>query len=484
VSHAFEITLEAQERKRKMKPSLQLRIGQQLAMTPQLQQAIRLLQMSNLELHTEIQLALDSNMMLERDEEFESSNEAEVVEPTDIPTELEVDSTWDDVYEPSSVPNGSSSAASGEFDTQQGAEQTLTESLLWQAELVRFSPEDAVIAATIIDAINSDGYLSCSLEDIFDSCAPHIEELELDQVQAVLRQIHNFEPGGVGARDLQECLLIQLRQLPEDTPWLAEATELLEECLPLLSTRNFQQIMRTLRLTKEQLQEVLSLVQLLRPRPGEAINSEQPEYVVPEVIVTQYKGEWLVDLNPETMPRLRVNSTYEGFVRRGDSSRDNTSMRDHLTEAKWLIKSLQSRSDTLLKVARCIVDRQQEFFERGEEGMKPMVLHDIAETVGMHESTISRVTTQKYMLTPRGLFELKYFFSSHVGTNSGGEASSTAIRALLKKLIADESPNKPLSDDKLAKLLGTQGINIARRTVAKYRESMTIPSSSERKRLA
>ena len=467
-----------------MKPSLQLRIGQQLAMTPQLQQAIRLLQMSNLELHTEVQLALDSNMMLERDEEFESSNEAEVVEPTDIPTELEVDSSWDDVYEPSSVPNGSSSAPSGEFDAQQGAEQTLTESLLWQAELVRFSPEDTVIAATIIDAINIDGYLSCSLEDIFDSCAPHIEELELDQVRAVLRQIHNFESGGVGARDLQECLLIQLRQLPEHTPWLAEAIELLEECLPLLSARNFQQIMRTLRLTKEQLQEVLNLVQLLRPRPGEAINSEQPEYVVPEVIVTHYKGEWLVDLNPETMPRLRVNSTYEGFVRRGDSSRDNTSMRDHLTEARWLIKSLQSRSDTLLKVARCIVDRQQEFFERGEEGMKPMVLHDIAETVGMHESTISRVTTQKYMLTPRGLFELKYFFSSHVGTDSGGEASSTAIRALLKKLIADESPNKPLSDDKLAKLLGTQGINIARRTVAKYREAMTIPSSSERKRLA
>lgn len=468
-----------------MKPSLQINISQRLSMTPQLQQAIRLLAMSNLELHTEIQQALDSNMMLERDEEFEQSAEAETVEPTDIPTELEVDSSWDDVYDPTPAPSsGASGSGNGEFETYHGTEETLTESLYWQAELVRFSSEDAIIASTIIDAIDSRGYLSTSLEDIFESCAPHIEELELDQVQAVLRQVQNFEPAGVGARDLQECLLIQLRQLPADTPWLAEATKLLEDLLPILAARDFQQLMRALRLTKEQLQEVMGVVQLLHPHPGEKMFSEQPEYIVPEVIVTQRKGEWVVELNPETQPRLRINSTYEGFLKRASSGDGKTSMRNHLQEAKWFIKSLKSRSDTLLKVARCIVERQREFFDQGEEAMKPMVLADVAQAVEMHESTISRVTMQKYMLTPRGLFELKYFFTSHVRTDSGGEASRTAIQAHMKKILADESPTKPLSDDKLAKMLNAKGIDIKRRTVAKYRESMGIPSSSERKRLA
>ncbi|MEM7404879.1 MAG: RNA polymerase factor sigma-54 [Pseudomonadota bacterium] len=469
-----------------MKPTLQLRIGQQLSMTPQLQQAIRLLQLSTLELQMEVQQALDSNMMLEREDELDgaSAEDLEAVDPLDIPGELEVDSAWEDIYEPSSAPSSLSAPEPGiDSDIQHGAEQSLSERLYWQAELARFSPEDALIAAAVIDAIDDSGYLSLSLEDVHESLRPHVEDIELDQVQAVLTRIQQFEPPGVGARDLRECLLIQLDQLPEDTPWREEAQALVGDCLQLLGNRDFAQVMRLLRLDREQLQEVMALIQLLSPRPGEAVDPKPPEYVVPDVVVSQRNGEWQVELNQEALPRLRINDGYASLIRRADSSPENTSMRTHLQEARWFIKSLQSRSETLLKVARCIVERQRDFFDEGPEAMKPMVLHDVAEVVEMHESTISRVTTQKYMLTPRGVFELKYFFSSHVSTDSGGEASSTAIRAILKKLIASENPVKPLSDSKLAKMLSDQGINVARRTVAKYRESLMIPSSSERKRL-
>ncbi|MEM7504937.1 MAG: RNA polymerase factor sigma-54, partial [Pseudomonadota bacterium] len=362
-------------------------------------------------------------------------------------------------------------------------EQSLSERLYWQAELARFSAEDMLIAAAVIDAIDESGYLSLTLEDIQESLSSDIEDIEVDQVQAVLKRIQQFEPPGVGARDLRECLLIQLEQLPEDTPWLEEAQALVGDCLQLLGNRDFAQVMRLLRLDREQLQEVMALIQLLSPRPGEAVDPKPPEYIVPDVVVSQRNGVWQVELNQEALPRLRINDGYASLIRRADSSPENTSMRTHLQEARWFIKSLQSRSETLLKVARCIVERQRDFFEQGPEAMKPMVLHDVAEVVEMHESTISRVTTQKYMLTPRGVFELKYFFSSHVSTDTGGEASSTAIRAILKKLISAESPAKPLSDSKLAKMLSDQGINVARRTVAKYRESLMIPSSSERKRL-
>jgi len=468
-----------------MKPSLQLRLGQQLAMTPQLQQAIRLLQLSTLELHTEIQQALDSNMMLEPDDEQDQapSDESETIEPLDIPSELDVDTAWDDLYEPVTAPSSNSSAGDRDLELQHGTQQSLSDLLYWQAELCRFSPEDLVIATAIIDSIDETGYLSCALEEIYEALIGHIEDLELDQIHAVLRQIQNFEPTGVGARDLQECLLLQLDQLPEDTRWLTEAKTLVGDYMDLLGARDFTQVLRLMRLDREQLQEVMGVVQLLKPHPGDAIEGKPTEYIVPDVVVSQRKGEWHVELNQEALPRLRINNDYANLIRRADSSPDNTSMRTHLQEARWFIKSLQSRSDTLLRVARCIVDRQRDFLERGAESMKPMVLHDVAEVVGMHESTISRVTTQKYMLTPRGVFELKYFFSSHVSTDTGGEASSTAIRAMLKKLIAAENPTKPLSDSKLAGILGEQGINVARRTVAKYRESLLIPSSSERKQL-
>ncbi|MNN05058.1 RNA polymerase sigma-54 factor [compost metagenome] len=305
----------------------------------------------------------------------------------------------------------------------------------------------------------------------------------MDEVEVVLRRIQQLEPAGVGARNLRECLLLQLRQMPPSTPLLAEAQRLVSDHLDLLGSRDYSQLMRRMRIKEDELRSIIELIQSLHPRPGSQIESGEAEYVVPDVIVRKHNDRWLVELNQEAVPRLRVNAQYAGLVRRADASADNTFMRNQLQEARWFIKSLQSRNETLMKVATQIVEHQRGFLDYGEEAMKPLVLHDIAEAVGMHESTISRVTTQKFMHTPRGIFELKYFFSSHVSTSEGGECSSTAIRAIIKKLVAAESPKKPLSDSKIAGLLEAQGIQVARRTVAKYRESLGIAPSSERKRL-
>ncbi len=475
-----------------MKQALQLRLGQHLTMTPQLQQAIRLLQLSTIELQVEVQQALDSNMMLERaDEEGDTpaaeaaQNETETeVKPTDIPPELPVDSKWEDIYDGNSYgsSSGDSDYGSYEFDSQRTATQTLADHLHWQKELTNFSETDAVIASAIIDATDDDGYLSISVEELQNSVVRTGLDVNAEEVEAVLRQVQNFDPPGVAARDLRECLQIQLKQLPEDTPWREEAMNVVTELLDLLAAHDYGQLMRRTGLDKNELQQAIALIQSMTPRPGALVYSEPAQYVVPDVFVRKDNGFWNVELNPDASPRLRINAGYAGLVKRADNSADNSCLRTHLQEARWFLKSLQSRSETLLKVATCIVERQRQFLEHGEEAMKPMVLHDVAEAVGMHESTISRVTTHKYMHTPRGIYELKYFFSSHVSTAGGGEASSTAIRALLKKLIAAENPQKPLSDSKLAGILSEQGINVARRTVAKYREALLIPSSSERKR--
>jgi RNA polymerase sigma-54 factor len=310
-----------------------------------------------------------------------------------------------------------------------------------------------------------------------------LPELELDEVEAVLRQVQNFDPPGVASRDLGECMLMQLRQFDPDTPWREQAMQVVTEHLDLLAGHDYAQLMRRMKLGEEDMQRVIALIRSLNPRPGSHLSSQRTEYIVPDVYVRKHKGVWRVELNPDVAPKLRINSLYAGMIRRADNSQDNNFLKDNLQEARWLLKSLQSRNETLLKVATCIVEHQRGFLEHGEEAMKALVLHDVAEAVEMHESTISRVTTRKYMHTPRGIFELKYFFSSHVSTASGGECSSTAIRALIKKLIAAEEPKKPLSDNKIASLLEQQGINVARRTVAKYREAMSIPPSNERKRL-
>jgi RNA polymerase sigma-54 factor len=499
-----------------MKASLQLRIGQSLTMTPQLQQAIRLLQLSSMELETEIQDALDSNMMLELDDEFSEqgsddnnnpdsmqTNANESAEFTEkateihtsetetglndnnIPTELPVDSAWEDIYDNSASYSKSvgSSEYSG-FDNQDSEALTLSAHLLWQLNLTPGSDSDRAIATAIIDALDDDGYLKCSLEEIHASLGDEHElNVEIDEIEAVLRLVQSMEPAGVAARDLQECLSLQLAQCSPDTPWLAEAKELVNEHLHLLAGHDYNRLLKQMKLDREQLQEVVLFIQTMNPRPGNQIQESRIEYIVPDVFVKKQKGAWRVELNIENMPRLRINSDYANMIKRADSSDDNTSLKSHLQEARWFIKSLQSRSETLLRVATAIVERQRAFLDYGEEAMKPLVLHDIAEALSLHESTISRVTTRKYMHTPRGIFELKYFFSSHVGTNMGGTCSSTAIRALIKKLIAAEKLEKPLSDSKIAAVLSDQGINVARRTVAKYRESMAIPPSNERKRL-
>ena len=469
-----------------MKQSLQLRLSQHLAMTPRLQQAIRLLQLSTMELHTEVQDALDSNLMLELDEDDASvpGSEAEVV-PADIPRELPVDSVWEDIYDSSPVASIGSNGEFGEIDPAAHRAQTesLKDRLLWQTSVMRLGDTDRVIATALIDAVDDDGYLTLTLEDIRHSLDPGRREVTLERMEAVLRQVQSLEPPGVAARNLEECLAIQLRQLPADTEWRDAALTLVTGHLHMLASRSFGQLMTTLGLARDELQSVIALIRSLSPRPGAAIESSEPEYVIPDVIVRRENGAWKVELNPDAFPRLRINSRYANLIRRADNSADNHTLKSHLQEARWFIKSLVNRGETLLKTATCIVERQRAFLEHGEEAMKPMVLADVAETIGMHESTISRVTTRKYMHTPRGVFELKYFFSSHVGTVNGAEASSTAIRAVLRKLIASENPARPLSDQKLKDILSEQGIRIARRTVAKYRESMAIPSSTERRNL-
>ncbi|WP_339672538.1 RNA polymerase factor sigma-54 [Dasania marina] len=501
-----------------MKQSLQLKIGQQLTMTPQLQQAIKLLQLSTLDLQQEIQQALESNPMLEVNEESEADSpakegdkQAELVDlsqpnekPTNkeadstaadadsdwaennIPDDLPVDTNWDDVYTNNS-PSSNGSSASGDndynFDANNSAEESLQDHLYWQLNLTRLSDLDRAVAMAIVDAVDNNGRLTQTPEDILSGFSEEYPELELDEVVAVLHRVQQFDPPGVAAADLQECLMIQLNQLSPDTPWLKEAKLVTTRHLALLGNRDYAQLMRRSKLKETQLQAALVLIQSLSPNPGETITSSQTEYIVPDVFVKKIKGRWTVELNPDTAPKLSINSTYASMVKRADNSSDNNYLRDNLQEARWFLKSLQSRNETLMKVATRIVEHQRGFLDYGDEAMKPLVLHDIAEAVEMHESTISRVTTQKYMHTPRGIFELKYFFSSHVSTDSGGECSSTAIRALIKKLIAAENTKKPLSDSKITALLGEQGIKVARRTIAKYRESLNIPPSNERKRL-
>lgn len=475
-------------------------------MTPQLQQAIRLLQLSTIELQTEIQQALESNLMLEPNDEHEdearadgangeanptkteasseTNQDQEVNVSTDtIPDELPVDGAWEDIYDsPVSYTSGGDNHES--FESQNDAnETTLQDHLHWQMDLSPFSDIDRAIATTLIDSINEDGYLIGNLEEIHQSISQDFEELEFDEVEAVLHRIQRFDPIGVGARDIQECLLVQLQHHYASHEHFDVTKRLILEYLNLLGSHDYTQLMRKLKINEDVLRVVIELIQSLQPKPGTLIATPAPQYIVPDVFVRKQKGIWKVELNPDTAPRIRINSQYADLIR-STNGRDTSYLKNHLQEAKWFLKSLQSRNETLLKVATCIVERQRGFLEYGEEAMKPLVLRDIAETVEMHESTISRITTQKYMHTPKGIFEFKYFFSSHVSTTSGGECSATAIRALIKKLVAEENTAKPLSDSKLANLLLDQGINVARRTVAKYREALAIPPSNERKRLA
>ncbi|RUR42547.1 RNA polymerase factor sigma-54 [Vreelandella populi] len=468
-----------------MKASLQLRIGTQLTMTPQLQQAIALLQLSTLDLRQEIQQALDANPMLEQEDEF---GEQATVEPQEaewsesIPNELSVDSDWSDTYQDMASSAGSSDGPDFE---RQAAGQSLHGHLLWQLAMTDFNAREQLVAESLIDALDANGYLMQPLNDIRDGLrAQGLEGLNQREMETILLRLQQFEPTGVFARDLRECLMLQLATLPDDTPLLVPARRLVRQFLEALGKNDLRLLKRRLGLDDEQLEDVVSLIRSLDPRPGSAYGVTDDSYITPDLVVRHDNEGWHLELNPEALPRLRIQPDYASLIKRADKSQDNQFLKEHLQEARWLIKSLSSRNDTLLRVGREIVTRQIGFLEQGEEAMKPLILADIAEAVEMHESTISRVTTQKYIHTPRGVFELKYFFSSQISGQDGGDShSSTAIRARLKKLIQDEPPGKPLSDSRLVTLLEEGGITVARRTVAKYRESLGIPSSSERRRL-
>ncbi len=486
-----------------MKQSLQLKLGQQLTMTPQLQQAIKLLQLSTMDLQQEIQQVLESNPMLELaedegqpDDDNLDANAESVADDTlsadgeweqTLPDELPVDTQWEDLLPSSAAPVGpQGDEQDSDYDSRNAMGESLQEHLMWQLNLARVSDTDRIIAIAIIDATDANGRLTVEPESLHASLAEELApelEIELDEVMAVLHRLQQFEPAGVCTCDLQECLQVQLNQLPAETPWLEQAKSIVSRYINQLGASDFSQIIRRTRLTERELKAVLELIQSLDPNPGQMLGEDRTEYVVPDVFVSKKSDRWVVELNPDIAPRLRVNAAYASYIKRADDSADNTFLRDNLQEARWFLKSLHSRNETLMRVATKIVEHQRNFLEYGAEAMKPLVLAEIAKAVDMHESTISRVTTQKYMHTPRGIFELKYFFSSHVGTTSGGECSSTAIRALVKKLVAAENPVKPLSDNKIAKLLEDQGIQVARRTIAKYRDSLSIPPSNERKRL-
>ena len=490
-----------------MKQSLSLKFGQQMTMTPQLQQAIRLMQLSAMELNLEIREAVETNPMLEvpedddigdvaaedlgsdpewerrEDPPSETDDEGDgFIEDVGIPEELPVDTSWDDVYQ-ASTPTGPPLPDGMEFDNP--ASESLADHLLWQLNLSPMKPRDMLVAAAIIEAIDADGMLQVDIEDIVESLVGAFShpDITADDVEAVLARVQEFEPVGIGARDLRECLLLQLEQVPLDTSSRDDAMRLIERHFDMLSGSDFNALARASKLDLEALRRAMILIRSLNPRPGSAVGDFDCEYIEPDVFVSKDNGRWLVELNPDSTPRVRINDGYAGLVRRGDSSADNAFLRNNLQDARWFLKSLRNRNETLLTVATEIIERQRGFLDYGEEAMKPLVLADIANAVGMHESTISRVTTRKYMRTPRGIFELKYFFSSHVGTATGGEVSSTAIRALIKKVVANENPNKPLSDSRIASMLAERNIEVARRTVAKYRESLAIPSSNARRRL-
>lgn len=466
-----------------LKPSLQLRIGQQLTMTPQLQQAIRLLQLPLLDLQAEIQAALESNVMLEQDE----AEESEAAEPLATEDEAPAATAEEMEVEYAEISTlGQSSASTlpddlrNNFDYPDRSRDNLQDHLLWQLQMDRFSDRERSIGEALIDAINEDGYLNTGLAEIQELLRVEFDTDEAE-IEQVLFRIQRFDPVGVGARNLSECLGCQLEQFADETPGLALAREIAAEHLELVAQQQFAQLRRRLSADQTLIEEAICLLRSLNPRPGGAVPSGTPEYIVPDVFVRRQEGRWVVEANPSIAPRLRVNQDYARLVSRES---EYEALRTQLQEARWLVKSLEIRNETLLRVARTIVERQEEFLEQGEESMKPMILKDIADAIEMHESTISRATTGKYMHTPRGVFEFRYFFSSHVSGADGAEISSTAIRARIRKLVGDEPPEKPLSDSKIAGLLKREGIKVARRTVAKYRESLGIPSSSDRRRMA
>ena len=481
-------------------------------MTPQLQQAIKLLQLSTLELSQEITEQLYSNPLLEEiteDQDAENqlqktnnektltetsnSTAEELEEPSKNtePLSQETDQNdWDSDFDNYNVQtqdiariNNNDGNIRGEINLEQVHQvtQSLKDHLLWQLNLTNLNARDLSIAEMLTYSLDDNGLLTQNLSEIFEELDENNNEYE-SEILTVLTRLQQFDPPGVYARDLKECLLIQLNQLSQDTPFLKQAKILVLQFLEDIGKLNTDKLLKKTQLSLDELRGAISLVRSMNPYPGEFLQENDTEYITPDAYVIKTSDKWRAIINDDHNPRLRINETYKNLIRQSDNSKENQYLKDSLTEAKWFIKSLESRNETLLKVVNCIIELQEDFFEHGPVSMKPMILSDISEKLDLHESTISRVTTSKYLATPRGIYELKYFFSSHVATATGGECSSTAVSAILKELINAEVPHKPLSDNKLTELLKEQGINIARRTVAKYREGLGIPSSSDRKR--
>ncbi len=479
-----------------MKPALQLRVQTQLALTPQLQQAIKLLQLSSIELEAELNLALESNPLLDIDEsevedeveefvpaehtasapvESSDSNSAEPVDSTpefdDIPLDLGED--FREYRAKATDENG--------MESQDAESEDLRDHLLWQLNLTPLSAQDRGIATVIIEAVNDDGYLEESNAMLAESLADLFTVSE-DQVEAVRHRIQRFDPVGAASRSLGECLDVQLESLDPETPGLAKARQLVIDCLDILARNDRTRLCQRLRASEEELDVVIDLVRSLNPKPGAGYSNAPPEYVAPDAYAHKISGRWQVSLSPNCQPRLAINEHYASLIAKAQRE-DANYLRGQLQEARWLIKSLKTRAETVLKVAQAIVQAQAGFLDFGAEAMRPLVLRDVAEEIEMHESTVSRVTTRKYLHTPRGTFEFKYFFSSGVSTVDGGAASATAIQAMIRKLIDEEKAARPMSDQALAVELNRRGISVARRTVAKYREALNIPSSNDRCRL-
>jgi len=476
-----------------MKPTLQFRLSQHLTLTPQLQQSIRLLQLSTVELNQEIERILQDNPILERDEgEAESEGqatpapgygEAQTTATTETSTQAgEAPAEHSDDWQPDLAAQwrGADDDDDGDRTFVAPETPTLRDYLYGQLSLTNLGERDRTLVGLLIDALDEDGYLTQSLEDIL-ALLPAEAEAGIDELGIALRHLQNFEPSGVGARNPAECLALQLRVLGTDDATHRLALDIVQRHLELLATRDYTRLKALTGAGEDQLRAAQRLIQSLNPRPGAAFANVETRYIVPDVIVRKAKGVWRASLNPEAMPKLRVNRLYAELAARQRNGRNT--LAPQVQEARWLIKNVQQRFDTILRVSQAIVDRQRHFFEHGEVAMRPMVLREIADTLGLHESTISRVTTQKYMATPRGTYELKYFFGSHVATDTGGACSATAIRALIKQLVAAEQTGAPLSDLRISQILGQQGIVVARRTIAKYREALQIPPVNQRKRL-
>ncbi len=486
-----------------IKQSLQLKLGQRLAMTPQLQQAIRLLQLSALDLRTEINDALESNPLLEEAVVTETAKDSALNTETDTETDALLEGKPTDVQMASDAPAdpgvaaqeweepGDSLLAQGarkntdraaviELDARNSAPTTLKDHLLWQMHMTPFADSQHYIASYIIDSINKDGYLDCDITTLNNMLSEDGINVSEDEIVKVLTTIQQFDPPGVAARDLCECLLLQLAILPSDTTGLTHCKQLITNHLPELAARQYSKIKQQLDIKTEVLQQLIELIQSLQPRPGSLFSAVNTQYIIPDVTTRKRNGAWRAMLNSEIAPRLRIHQQYKDLIQRGENSDTNHYLQQQLQEARWFIKSVENRNDTLLRVSQEIIDRQQDFFDHGLEAMQPLVLRTVAEALELHESTISRATTQKYMLTSQGVFELKFFFSSHVNTTSGGTRSATALKAQIRRMITNEPSNHPLSDHHITQLLAEQGIKIARRTVAKYRESMNIPPSNQR----